>query len=437
MRRDHYSLFSPFAIGPLKLSNRLVRSATWDPSILKKRAMTDGVLELYTGVAKGGPGLIITGDFSVLPDRFFDQPARHITYQDVRIDGYARLAEVVHRAAPGCRIIAQVSAEYPGVGPSDVPSPFSTDGTRPLSTPEVRQIAECFAVAIAGLREDGFDGVQLHAAHGGMLSRFLSTYSNRRDDEYGGTTANRVRIIREIVSAARDRVGDWPILIKMNSTDYLDGGIDAASLRAVATEVKLAGVDAIEFSGGIWDCLARPEAELGFRPVPAPKSHTNIARPDSQSYFLPLVERLNLGIPRILVGGNRNVERLEHIVREGKAELISLCRPLICEPDLPRRWLEGRGSSDADCVSCNSCLYEMYTSLDKGQPVVASCVFKRDRGKVREAQRWLRSWVERNQVGRQDQSPAVDQVTPAGPSATAPCPPTAEAARPPPAVMTE
>ena len=398
MRRDHYQLFSPHAIGPLKLTNRLVRSATWDPSILKQRAVTDEVLELYARVAEGGSGLIITGDFTVLPDGFFDQPSRHVAYGDVRIDGYARLPEVVHHTSPDCRIVAQVSAEYPGVGPSDVPSPFSSDHTRPLSTPEVRRIAEGFAVVTAGLRDEGFDGVQLHAAHGGMLSRFLSPYSNRRQDEYGGSVQGRVRIIREIIAAARERVADWPIWIKMNSTDYLAGGIDHTNLPEMAAEVERAGVDAIEFSGGMWDCLVRPESELGFRPVPSPESHTHLERPEQESYFLPLVERLNLRIPRILVGGNRNIERLEQIIRSGKAELISLCRPLICEPDLPRRWLEGRGSSDADCISCNACLYEMYTRVDAGEPVVASCVFKRDRGKAREAQRWLRSWVSKNAV---------------------------------------
>lgn len=398
MRRNHYALFLPVAIGGLTLPNRLIRSATWGPSILKLRSLTPEVERVYAEVASGGVGCIVTGDFSVLPDGLFERSASRLVYDDVRIAGYSRLAEVVHHAAPGCKILAQVSADYPGVGPSDVPSPFSSSHTRPLSTTEIRRIVHCFAEVISGLRDEGFDGVQLHAAHGGMLSRFLSPYSNRRDDEYGGTTAKRVCIVHEIVATARERVGDWPIWIKLNSTDYLPGGIDGSNLPELAREVERAGVDAIEFSGGMWDCLVRPGVELGFRPVPAPESHTDIARPDRQSYFLPLVESLKLRVPRMLIGGNRNVERLEQIIRSGKAELISLCRPLISEPDLPRRWLERRGSSDADCISCNSCLYEMYTSLDKGQPVVASCVYKRDRRQVREAQRWLREWVSKNTV---------------------------------------
>jgi len=399
VRRDSYALFSPTRIGTLTLPNRLVRSATWDPSILKQRSMTDEVVQVYQRVAEGGVGTIVTGDFSVLPEDFLDHAERSFSYDDVRISGYSRLPEVVHRTAPGCRILSQLSAEYPGVGPSDIPSPFTTDSIRTLSSEDIRRIVECFVEVISCIRHEGFDGVQLHAAHGGMLSRFLSPYSNRRDDHYGGSVGNRVRIIREIVAAARERVGDWPILIKINGTDYLEGGIDAGSLPALAAEVERCGVDAIEVSGGMWECLVRSEAELGFRPVPAPESHTRIARPDQQSYFLPLVQRLNLRVPIILVGGNRDVERLEEIVRQGKVALISLCRPLISEPDLPRRWLEGRGSSGTDCISCNSCLYDMYTDLEAGQPGVARCVYKHDRARVKTAQRWLSQWVSQNVVG--------------------------------------
>jgi len=275
MRRDHYMIFSEGRIGTLTVANRLVRSATWDPSILTKRRMTDDVLGIYRQVAAGGVGLIITGDFSVIPEGLFRQGQSAegvISYQDVRIEGFDRLVEVVRSAAPSCRILAQVSGEYPGVGPSNIPSPYTREGVRPLSIGEIRTIAECFAVAIAGVKSDGFAGVQLHAAHGGLLSRFLSPYTNRRSDQYGGSLENRVRIVREIVSSAREHVADYPILIKMNCTDYVPGGIDIHSFPELARQVERCGVDAIELSGGMWDCLVRSEEELGFRPVPDPES---------------------------------------------------------------------------------------------------------------------------------------------------------------------
>jgi 2,4-dienoyl-CoA reductase-like NADH-dependent reductase (Old Yellow Enzyme family) len=397
MRRDEYAIFSSGKIGPLIVPNRLVRSATWDPSILKERRMTDEVVDIYRRAAEGGVGLIITGDFSVVPEGMLEQdpPARG-SYDAVRIRGFDKLAEVVHSAAAGCRILAQLSAVHPGVGPSDVPSPFTAESTRPLSTAQIRAIVEGFADTIYHMREEGFDGVQLFAAHGGMLSHFLSPHYNRRTDTYGGSVQNRARIIDEIVRAARQRVGDFPILIKLNSTDYLPDGIDIHNFPLLANEIARTGVDAIEVSGGVWDCLVRTEEELGFRPVPIPSCHTRIQSADKQSYFLPYVEPLHLPVPIILVGGNRDIERLEAIVRQGKVQFISLCRPLISEPDLPRRWLEGRGSSATDCISCNSCLYDMYTSLDRGEPTVVTCLVKHDPQRVKAAQQWLSSWVKKN-----------------------------------------
>jgi 2,4-dienoyl-CoA reductase-like NADH-dependent reductase (Old Yellow Enzyme family) len=379
--------------------------------ILGKRRMTNQVLDLYRRVASGGVALIITGDFSVVPKGMLEETrtatARY-SYGDVRIEGFEKLVDAVRGAAPHCRIVAQLSGEYPGLGPSDVPSPFTAGRPRPLSSGQVQSIIGCFVESIAGVREEGFDGVQLHAAHGGLLSRFLSPYANRRNDKYGGSAENRARIIREIVSGARSRVGDFPIMIKMNCTDYLEGGIGIDSFPELATEIEKSGIDAIEVSGGMRDCLIRTEEELGFRPVPAPESHTRIKNSDKQSYFLKYAERLQVDIPVILVGGNRDIESLERLVRQGKVEFVALCRPLISEPDLPNRWLEGRGSSGTDCISCNSCIYHMRIHLERGEPEVVTCLLKHDRRQVREAQQWLSSWVKRNTVP----SPATPPAPP-------------------------
>jgi len=401
VKRSHYKVFSEGRIGSLRLSNRLVRSATWDPSILHQRRMNEEVLSLYREAARGGVGLIITGDFSVVPGGMLDEVTsgrRRMSYADVRIEGFADLAEEVHASAPECKIMAQVSGEYRGVAPSDVPSPLGRTRLKPLSTEQIQAIVDCFIQAIAGVKEDGFDGVQLHAAHGGLLSRFLSPYANRREDEYGGSVENRARIIGEIVGGARRIVGDFPILIKMNCTDYVEGGIDIHTFPELAQGIESSGVDAIEISGGMWDCLVRSEDELGFRPVPAPESHTRIKSPGKQSYFLKYAEKLNLNIPVILVGGNRDIERLEEIIGQGKVDFFALCRPLISEPNLPKRWLEGRGGSGTDCISCNACLYDMWTHVEERKPWVAACLFKHDKKKLKIAEEWLSSWVKKNVV---------------------------------------
>ncbi len=221
MKRNHYKIFSEGSIAGLTMPNRLVRSATWDPSIVTSRQMTDAVLNLYRNLALGGVGSIISGGFPVYRERFpeedSDKPVRF--YVDLRVNGLEKMAEVVHQARPDCRIIAQLEVGHLDAGPSSIPAPFSNEPVRELSLDEIEQIVACFMDAIADMRDSGFDGVQLHAAHGGLLSRFLSPFTNQRQDHFGSTPEKRANIIREIVARARKRVGDFPILIKMNCTD--------------------------------------------------------------------------------------------------------------------------------------------------------------------------------------------------------------------------
>jgi len=401
MARHDYKIFSQGKIGALTLFNRLVRSATWDPSILKSRKMTDEILLLYQELAAGGVGMIITGGLPVIEKEMLvgeNPEGKACSYEDVHVEGINRIAEAVHLSGMGCKIIAQLEAGYLGAGPSEMLSPFQGEAIRSLSKEEIYKVVKCFIEAILKMKQCGFDGVQLHAAHGGLLSCFLSPYTNRRIDEYGGSVENRVRIVREIISNAKEEIGDFPILIKMNCTDYVEGGLDMDTFPALAKEIENSGVDALEISGGMWDCLVRSEEELGFRPVPAPESHTRIHRPYKQSYFRKFAEKLEIDIPVILVGGNRDIERIEEIVQQGKVDFIALCRPLICEPDLPKRWLEGHGSTSAECISCNSCIYNMIVHPERQEPGIVACILKKDKSQYAMAQEWLSSWARNNQA---------------------------------------
>lgn len=374
MARQTYAVFSEGTIGRLKVKNRLVRSATYEAAMSKDGRMTEKMLTLYRDLAQGGVGTIITGQMAVaLTGK--GMPKQACIYEDRFIQEISQIADTVHQFGNGCKVIAQLShagrqlthentwAE--AVAPSVVASPVTRKQARALSLEEIGTIVEAFARAIARVKSAGFDGVQLHAAHGYLLSTFLSPYTNRRNDDYGGTVANRVRIISEIVAKARALVGDFPILVKFNCEDHVPGGIDMGTFPELAREIEATGVNAIEVSGGMWDCLVRPERELGFVPVPIPEARTNIVKPEKQSYFLKYVENLKLKIPILLIGGNRNIERLEQIINNGAVAFISLARPLVNEPDLPRRWLEGSGSSNARCISCNACMLSIkYGSLN-------------------------------------------------------------------------
>jgi len=358
-------MYTGGTIGTLSLKNRLIRSATCDYQASENGTITPQILDIYRKLAEGGIGMIISGLMAVTSDAVGTK-GQMILYNEESISEVAKLANVVHDADQDCRIIAQLC--HPGrqithehntaicVGPSDVASPLLLKRATELTEDEVVVIISAFVVAIIRAQKAGFDGAQLHAAHGYLLSSFLSPYTNRRTDRFGGDVKRRACIIREIIQEARKEVNDFPILIKLNCEDHVLGGITKDNFVELVTEIAKTGVDAIEVSGAIWDCLVRSEEELGFIPVPIPEARTRIEDPQKQSYYYKNVADLDLPVPIILVGGHRNVELMEDILKLGPIDFLSLSRPLICEPDLPNRWLMGIGSERSGCVSCNACV---------------------------------------------------------------------------------
>jgi len=349
-RRDRYALFSQGRIASLRLKSRLVRSATAE-NAWRDAEMTDEGLNLYRNLAAGGVGLIITGYMAVTPEgRSSDLQTR--ICDDRFIAGLRKVASVIHQTNKACRVVAQIghtgmqAQVSEPVGPTAVAWPQSKAKPRALSTAEVEAIVTSFAQAVRRAKEAGFDGVQLHGAHGYLLSSFLSPYTNTRTDKYGGALENRVAVIREIVQQARKLVGPaFPILIKMNGDDAVKGGIDIQTFPQLASEIEKAGVQAIAISGN--------------NPV-----RENIARPEDESYFLKYAQALQVKIPVIVTGGNRSVERLEQALKSRTPQFFGLARPLVREPDLPLRWLEGRGAPEAACISCNRCI----RAFGKGLP---------------------------------------------------------------------
>jgi 2,4-dienoyl-CoA reductase-like NADH-dependent reductase (Old Yellow Enzyme family) len=243
--------------------------------------------------------------------------------------------------------------------PSAVHDPTFDRTPRALTRDEIEEIVEAFAQGVRRAQEAGFDGAQLHAAHGYLLSSFLSPRTNQRDDQYGGSTENRTRIIRDIYQRARSKVGDrFPILIKINTTDFLPGGIDLNEAVRVGQLFSDAGFAAIEASGGMWEAMTRKKEELGWLPVFMPESRTGIKAQNQEAYFLSgakaLKEKTNATI--ISVGGFKSFSKIEEALTSKAADFVSMCRPLIRQPDLPHLWRSGEGSDKAECISCNACI---------------------------------------------------------------------------------
>ena len=393
MARVSHKLFSEAQIGNITVPNRLVRSATHEV-VGWKHEINKELLHLYKDLALGGVGMIITG---VMMPVVVEKVSGVLKIKQREIENVEQIAQIVHDQGVGCKIIAQL-----GLGRNLMASDYdyrTAPGKRhSVSVEEIAEIEDCFVRLISTVMDAGFDGVQLHAAHGYFLSSFLAPYMNRRIDQYGGSVENRARIIAEMVTKAREKVRDFPILIKMNCTDDIEGGIDLPDFIEMANEIQKIGLDAVEVSGSIHDCLLRGEEELGFRPIPFASSHTRINLPERQSYYLQYAEQSELKIPVILVGGNRDIERLEEIIKNGAVDFIALSRPLISEPDLPNRWLRGEGSSAADCISCNSCCWAMDKASGRslGSPIM--CVYKHAKSDYKKSQIWLEEWVKNNKV---------------------------------------
>lgn len=344
-------LFEDTTINGMHLRNRLIRSATWEGMCLPDGRPTAKLIQYYRDLARGGVGLIITGYAFVSPEgkqlpgkmgiHKDDFSFEMISLTDAVHDEQGQICiQLVHAGGQtdssnaGCRPRAPSSvqvAQFPEV-------PLE------LSREEIADIVTAFAQAAKRAKSYGFDAVQLHGAHGYLINEFLSPLTNRRTDEYGGSIDNRCRFLREVYRSVRDAVGiDYPIMIKLNGNDFLDGGLTIDDALYAARMLSQEGIDAIEVSGGT--------AASGLKnPV-----RTKIRRPEHEGYNLTAAMEIKHSVkcPVIAVGGFRSHEVVMQTLNQG-IDYIAMSRPLIREPGLPRRWSEG-DLAPARCISCNSC----------------------------------------------------------------------------------
>ncbi len=344
-------LFERSAINGLELSNRFVRSATWEGMAAEDGAVTPRLIETMTALAKGGVGLIISSHAYVRHEGQAG-PWQLGVYKDELVEGLREMTKAVHGS--GGKIVMQLShagtyAYEKRIGqPPLAVSNFEGLAKSPrkeMTGQDIREIVNAFGDAARRAKSAGFDGVQLHSAHGYLLNQFLSPAFNRRRDEYGGDISRRSRIHLEAYQAIRKAVGkDYPVLIKMNCRDFMENGLNLEDSVQVAGLLSNAGMDAIELSGGV------------FAAGKLSPSRAGIDSEEKEAYFQEeaRVFKKEIKAPLILVGGIRSFSVAERLVEEGTADYISMCRPLIREPDLINRWKAG-DRRKADCTSDNLC----------------------------------------------------------------------------------
>jgi 2,4-dienoyl-CoA reductase-like NADH-dependent reductase (Old Yellow Enzyme family) len=382
------TLFEPVGINGLEVMNRAVRSATYEGMGDGQGAVTPPALELYRRLSEGELGTIITGYIYVCQEGKGTAKSLGIDRDDL-IPGLAELASVIR--ANGSRAIFQlvhaglqttkdVTGSRPVAPVSDRRNPLSRAKPQALAASRLRDIAGQFGQAARRAREAGADGVQLHAAHGYLLSGFLSPFTNTRTDDYGGSEEGRYRLIHEVIEAVQKAAGaDFPLWIKMNVDDLTpEPGVTPELAARYARRMLEDGVACLEVSAGssYWAPFAMcrggvPAKEMGrvapwpFSAMVARTLRRSPAPAFAEAYNLPEAQRIRQEVPDLplaVVGGMRSRAGMEECLSSGATDLVSLSRPLVREPGLVRRFREGRATVSS-CTSCTRCLAASFNGL--------------------------------------------------------------------------
>lgn len=344
-------LFAPILTGAIEIPNRFIRSATHDFMAANDGSITERQVSLFENLAKGEVGLIITGHTYVNPGGKAS-PYQIGIHADNLIEGLSQITEAVHRHPS--RIFLQLShagrQTKPKLcggtpfAPSAVYEPIFKVMPKEITHEEIKAVIGDFIQSSHRAKLAGFDGIQLHVAHGYLLSSFISPYTNRRNDEWGGSLSNRLRIVVEIIRGIKGLEGkEFPLAVKLNSSDFLPRGLELKESIEIAKILEKEGIDAIEVSGGM--------AEAGKGSV-----WQGLRSEEEEGYFIDNAAKIKkaLSIPVFGLGGIRSFSVMEKIIQKGKADLISMSRPFIREPFLVKKFRTGL-IKKSECISCNKC----------------------------------------------------------------------------------
>jgi 2,4-dienoyl-CoA reductase-like NADH-dependent reductase (Old Yellow Enzyme family) len=342
----------------ISLPNRLAKAATSEHLADRHGAPTNQLVEAYRVLASSGVGLLISGNVMV-DGAALEAPRNVVIENDRHLGQLRRWAAVTERT--DTKFVMQLS--HPGrqtmrgnalpgrrqtvVGPSAVSLAVGGRGVfqtpRALADAEVHEIIERFAVAATVAADAGFDGVQVHAAHGYLFNQFLSPLVNRRTDRWGGSLDNRMRLLIETIQTVRARTpSQFLVSVKLNSADFQRGGFDTQDSVLVARALDEAGIDLLELSGGTYESAAMFDGSQ--------QRDSTLAR---EAYFLEFAEQLTTEVvtPIMLTGGFRSHAAMTAAVHSGAVDVVGLARPITYEPDLPRRLLAG--TADRSLVAPN------------------------------------------------------------------------------------
>ncbi len=361
-------LFTPLSVGRLHLKNRIMMPPMID-RLAEEGMVSERVKDFYSARARGGVALIILTPGIV--DVSMASPIQLGLYDDSFIPGLSELTSLVHDCGSllGIQLMhlgrqGEGIKGYEPVAPSRVPLAPGDEVPRELSTGEVEGLVLQFARAAHRAREAGFDLVELHAAHGYLLSSFLSPHTNKRADKYGGSIEARSRFVVEIVRCIKETTGrDFPVSCRINGSDYFAGGVNADMAKRTAALLEEAGADLVSVSAGAY----------GSYPVIVPPYD------QARGCNVPLAKAVKeaVKVPVAVSGRLDDPFIADEVLVSGKADLIGVARGLLADPDLPNKALKGEFREIRRCISCNVCI-----DCNPTEPI--TCTVNPEAGRERE-----------------------------------------------------
>jgi len=368
------NLFSPITIGNVKVKNRIVMLPLTSGYCENDETVGPRLINFFVERAKGGVGLIIV-PFSPV---HAGSPLEPGLYDDRFIPGARKLTDAVH--ANGAKIAAQLITSYhvifdngaaEVVGPSPVLNQMTRTVARPLSIPEIRYIVREYGQAARRVRESGFDAIEILVGGGYLLNRFLSPITNKREDQYGGSLENRMRIIIEVIESIKKETGkNFTIGCRLNVHEQMEGGHTIEDSKDVVQILEKAGIGAIN-------------VYTGWHESPVPTVQAVLPK----GAFLHFAEKIKgwVGIPVIAANRINDPFIAEKAIAEGKTDLVGMARALLADPELPKKAQQGSTDEIVPCLACSNCLTDIITTYkDWGTPAATSCSVNPSAGKEAE-----------------------------------------------------
>ncbi|MBV7273414.1 FAD-dependent oxidoreductase [Clostridium sp. PL3] len=401
------NLLSPINIGSLKIRNRVVMGAMGSGTANENATISECECAYYAERAKGGVGLIINEVTRVNNDTGIMMPRQSSAATDDCIPGLRKLANSIHYYNgaifvqlhhPGRQTVCEMIGGKATISPSGIKSMLTQADCREMTNEEVKNLVQDFINAAERCYKAGIDGVELHAAHGYMLNQFLSPFTNKRTDEYGGNTENRARIIKEIIQGIRERVGrEYPVIMRISADEFLkdsvfpikEEGLQLEEAVEICKYLVPFGLDAINVSAGIYETMN--------------KAWEPISYPEGWKIYLAEAVKKEVNVPVFGVGTIRNPDFAEKIISEGKVDCVTIARGLLADPDWVNKTAEGRVDEIRRCISCLNCMDSMVVNGMNGEPF--ACAINA---------RNAREWFYNN--ARQDGNGRVVAVVGGGPS---------------------